>query len=197
MIVIIDNYDSFTYNLYQYFGELDPNIAVFRNDEITIQELEKLPLSHIVLSSGAGSPENAGVSGQVIATFAGKVPILGIGLGHLVIAKHYGAQIVPAKRIAHGKSMSFKHQGEQIFHGVKNPLKVTCYHSLIVEPESIPDELKVLAINNEAEIMAIRHQQDLVFGLQFHPEAIATECGKQVLHNFLNQELLGGGSCVA
>ncbi|MDI9419890.1 MAG: aminodeoxychorismate/anthranilate synthase component II [Firmicutes bacterium] len=197
MIVIIDNHGSFAYNLYQYLGEADPDIVVIRSDTVTVQELEKLPLSGIVLCSGAELPEDKAASNHVVTAFAGKVPILGVGFGHLAIAKHFSCAVVPAKRVIHGKCTLIYHQGDQIFHGIKSPLEVMCYHSLVVDPQSLPDELQVLAVTYEAEVMAIRHRRHLVFGLQFCPGSIATECGKQLLHNFLNHNLLGGGSCVA
>ncbi|MGB4614817.1 MAG: aminodeoxychorismate/anthranilate synthase component II [Limnochordia bacterium] len=197
MIVIIDNGGAFVYNLYQYFGEMDRHTAVIRSDEVVVQELEKIAPSCIVLSSGSGLPEDVGICSQVLAAFTGRIPILGIGFGHLAIARHIGAGIIPAKRIAHGKTTLIHHCGEQVFHGIKAPLKVTCYHSFVVEPKALPEVLQVLAVTTEGEVMAIRHRMHPVFGLQFHPEAIATECGTQILRNFLNLELIGGGNCVA
>jgi anthranilate synthase/aminodeoxychorismate synthase-like glutamine amidotransferase len=196
MIAIIDNYGSFTYNLYQAFGEINAETAVFASGEVTIEELQQLPIRAIVLSSGASTPDNTGIARQVLAAFAGSIPILGVGLGHLVIAEYYGASVVQAQRITHGKSIVIHHSGDPIFNGINNPFKAACYHSLIVKSDSVPDQLHVLAVADTGEVMAVRHREHLVFGLQFHPEGTATECGRQLLDNFLKLESLGGGSGV-
>ncbi|SHK32376.1 anthranilate synthase component II [Paramaledivibacter caminithermalis] len=185
MIVIIDNYDSFTYNLYQYIGEINPNIKVFRNDKVTIEELKKLDISHIVISPGPGTPKNSGISKNVIKEFGCNIPILGVCLGHQTIGEIYGCKITNAKELIHGKTSIIYHNGEDIFRGIKNPLKVTRYHSLIVDNHSDSDELIFTAKTEDGVIMALRHKIYPIFGVQFHPEAIATNSGKQIIENFL------------
>lgn len=185
MILIIDNYDSFTYNLFQYLGQL-AEVVVKRNDRITLSEIEELGPSHIVISPGPGRPEEAGISERVIEYFKGDIPILGICLGHQCIADVFGAKVIRAGNIYHGKtSLIYYSQEEGIFQGIENPLTATRYHSLIVEPESVPEELKVIARTGEGEIMAIRHLNYPVYGLQFHPESILTESGLAILKNFI------------
>lgn len=190
MIVMIDNYDSFVYNLYQYIGELNSNIIVVRNDRTTINKLKNIDISHIIISPGPGFPCNAGISEEVIKTFGKCIPILGVCLGHQAIAETYGAKIVHAEKILHGKASLIKHNGCGLFNEVKNPLKVIRYHSLIVDKESMPDCLEVTAVTEEGEIMGIRHKEYPVFGLQFHPESICTESGKQIIKNFLNIKIV-------
>lgn len=186
MIVIIDNYDSFTYNIYQYIGEINPDIKVFRNDRITISELEEMNISHIVISPGPGIPKNSGISKDVIKAFSSKIPILGICLGHQVMGEVYGCKIIKAKELVHGKTSMIFHDEMGIFSGIENPLKVTRYHSLIVDKNSDSNELYFTAKTNDGEIMALMHKRYPIFGLQFHPEAIATDHGKQIIRNFLN-----------
>lgn len=189
MILMIDNYDSFTYNLYQYVGEIYKDIKVVRNDKITIKDIEKMDLEGIIISPGPGTPDDAGISVEVIKNFAGVVPILGICLGHQSIAKAFGGEVVGADKIMHGKTSVIKHSGEELFEGVKNPLKVMRYHSLIADKEKLPESLKVTAETEDGVIMGIKHDKYKVYGLQFHPESYFTECGKKIIKNFL------GGIC--
>lgn len=186
MILLIDNYDSFTYNLYQYIGTFDGDILVARNDEITIEEIVKLNPSHIVLSPGPKSPLEAGICLEVIRQFAGKIPILGICLGHQCIGEAFGATVTHAKKICHGKKSPVKHDGSGIFSGIPSPLLVARYHSLSILAETIPDCLEVLAESDDKEIMAVRHRDFPIVGLQFHPESVYTEHGKRMIENFLN-----------
>ena len=186
MIAIIDNYDSFTYNLAQYLGELGPQISVFRNDTITVGELEDLNPSHIVISPGPGGPNEAGISNQVIRTLGSIYPILGVCLGHQCIGHVFGGQVVRASRLMHGKTSGIYHYGEGLFHGMPSPFEATRYHSLIVA-EPLPDELELTAFTNQGEVMGLRHRVHPVFGVQFHPESILTTQGKQILRNFLGE----------
>lgn len=186
MILMIDNYDSFTYNLVQYLGELGEDLKVFRNDQITIPEIEKLKPSRIVISPGPGTPADAGISKDAIKAFAGKIPILGVCLGEQSIAEVFGGKVLRAKRLMHGKTSEIHHDGKTIFIGLPNPFTATRYHSLIVEKESLPDCFEVSAKADEDEIMGIRHKEFKVEGVQFHPESILTSAGKQLLGNFLN-----------
>jgi len=185
MLLMIDNYDSFTYNLVQYFGELGEAIEVFRNDKISIAEIEKLKPETIVISPGPGTPRDAGVSLEVIHHCAGKIPILGVCLGHQCIGEAFGGRIISAPRLMHGKISLIFHDGKGIFHGLPTPFEATRYHSLIVEKESIPRCLEICAWTDEQEIMGIRHRDTLVVGVQFHPESILTKEGKKLLKNFL------------
>lgn len=185
MIVIIDNYDSFTYNLYQYIGEINPDIRVFRNDKITIKELQNMNISHIVISPGPGTPKDSGISKDVIKTFGSKIPILGICLGHQTLGEVYGCEIIKAKELVHGKTSMVFHDEMGIFSGIENPIKATRYHSLIVDKNSNSNELFFTAKTSDGEIMALMHKKHPIFGLQFHPEAIATNHGKQIIENFL------------
>ncbi len=185
MIVIIDNYDSFTYNLYQYVGEINPNIKVFRNDGVTIKELKAMDISHIIISPGPGTPKDSGISKEVIREFGSRIPILGVCLGHQTIGEIYGCEVIKAKELVHGKTSMVYHDEMGLFKGVKNPLKATRYHSLVVDNTSICDELYFTAKTSDGEIMALMHKKHLVFGVQFHPEAIATSNGKQIIRNFL------------
>ena len=186
MIAIIDNYDSFTYNLAQYLGELGAQISVFRNDTITVGELEDLNPSHIVISPGPGGPNEAGISNQVIRTLGSIYPILGVCLGHQCIGHVFGGQVVRAPRLMHGKTSAIYHYGEGLFHGLPSPFEATRYHSLIVA-EPLPDELTLTAFTNQGEIMGLRHRVHPVFGVQFHPESFLTTHGKQILRNFLGE----------
>ena len=187
---MIDNYDSFTYNLVQYFGELGADVRVYRNDQISVAEIEKLAPEKIVISPGPCTPNEAGVSVETIKTFAGRVPILGVCLGHQSIGQAFGGRIVHAGEIMHGKTSMIHHRDEGVFHGLSNPLEATRYHSLVIEKESLPDCLEVTAWTGSAdgtidEIMGVRHREMPVEGVQFHPESILTEHGHDMLKNFL------------
>ncbi|MGX8178831.1 anthranilate synthase component II [Exiguobacterium artemiae] len=184
MIVLIDNYDSFTYNLVQYFGELGQEIRVFRNDAITIEEIEALAPDHLVISPGPCTPNEAGISLEAIRYFAGRLPILGVCLGHQAIGQVFGGKVVRAKTLMHGKVSLLTHDGSGMFTGIEQETPVTRYHSLVVERESFPDALTMTA-EAEGEIMALRHKELPIVGVQFHPEAILTRDGKQMLKNFL------------
>jgi len=186
MIIVIDNYDSFTYNLVQYLGELGAELKVFRNDEVTVGEIAKLRPERILISPGPGQPAAAGISEAVIREFAGQLPILGVCLGHQAIGEVFGGQIVRASRIMHGKTSEIQHDGRTIFKGLPNPFTATRYHSLVVEKASLPDTLEVSAWTKEGEIMGLRHKQFKVEGVQFHPESILTSSGKLLLQNFLS-----------
>jgi anthranilate synthase component 2 len=185
MLLLIDNYDSFTYNLYQLIGGIYPNIKVIRNDELTILEIKKLPLKKIVLSPGPGRPSDSGICPHIIKTFYDKIPILGICLGHQAIYEVFGGRISYANKIMHGKASSIKTPDEKIFKGLPKEIKIARYHSLAGMFKSLPDELEVLA-EADGEIMAIKHKKFPVYGLQFHPESILTDGGKIILKNFLS-----------
>ncbi len=184
MLVVIDNYDSFTYNLVQYLGELGAEIRVYRNDAITLPELEALQPSHIVISPGPGDPEDGGISNEVIRSQHSRVPILGVCLGHQCIAHVFGGQVVRAPRLMHGKTSVIYHTGQGIFSNLPSSFTATRYHSLIVA-EPLPAELKVTAFTAEGEVMGLRHRDYPTFGVQFHPESILTPEGKGLLKNFL------------
>ncbi|MBI1884447.1 MAG: aminodeoxychorismate/anthranilate synthase component II [Chlamydiae bacterium] len=188
MLLVIDNYDSFTYNLVQYFGELGQDPKVFRNDEITVSEIEKLHPQWIVISPGPCTPHEAGISSEVIRSLGGKIPILGVCLGHQCIGEVYGGQIVRAPRLMHGKTSLIHHDGKGLFQGIKNPFEATRYHSLVIEPKSVPSVLEVTAKTDQNEIMAVRHRSLPVWGVQFHPESILTKEGKKLLNNFLGMK---------
>lgn len=185
MILMIDNYDSFTYNLVQYLGELGEELKVFRNDEISLSGIKRLKPHRIVISPGPGRPDEAGLSNQIIKTFAPKIPILGVCLGHQCIGQVFGGRVVQAKRLMHGKTSRIYHQGDGIFKGIENPFTATRYHSLLVERSTFPKALEITAETREKEIMGLRHRQYPVFGVQFHPESILTSEGKHLLKNFL------------
>jgi para-aminobenzoate synthetase component II len=185
MVVMIDNFDSFTYNLVQYLMVLHSDVAVFRNNAITVDELEEMKPETIVISPGPCTPHEAGVSLEIVHHFKDKVPILGICLGHQVIGQAFGARVVQAIQPVHGKVHSIQHEGTGVFAGLRNPLMVTRYHSLVLERTSLPYELEVTAATKEGEIMGIRHRSLPVEGVQFHPEAILTEMGMELLNNFL------------
>jgi para-aminobenzoate synthetase component 2 len=187
MILVIDNYDSFTYNLVQYIGELGGEPAVYRNDKITVKEIGDLSLDAMIISPGPGRPDDAGISKKVIEKFAGKVPILGVCLGHQCIAEVYGAQVVQGDRIMHGKVSDIYHNGKDIFKGIPSPFTATRYHSLVVKPGTLKDPLELTAWTDEEEIMGLRHKDMKVWGVQFHPESILTEKGKDILKNFLEE----------
>ena len=186
MILLIDNYDSFTYNLYQYMGIFNDDIKVVRNDKITIEEIKALAPERIVLSPGPKSPKEAGICIDAVREFYDKIPILGICLGHQSIGEAFGATVSYAKKIFHGKQSEITHTGDSVFTGIDSPIKVARYHSLAVQKEGLPDCLRILAETNDGEIMAMRHKEYPVVGLQFHPESIYTEHGKRMLENFIN-----------
>lgn len=186
MILLIDNYDSFTYNLYQYIGIFTEDIKVVRNDKITLEEIEEMKPERIVLSPGPKSPKEAGICMDVVKHFYNKIPILGICLGHQCIGEAMGGRVSYAKALFHGKQSTITHEGISIFTGINSPIKVARYHSLAVKQESLPECLEVLAETEDGEIMAMRHRKYPVVGLQFHPESIYTEHGKRLIENFLN-----------
>ena len=185
MILMIDNYDSFTYNLVQYFGELGAEVKVVRNDEITVDEAVRLKPTQIVISPGPCAPDQAGISLAAIGRFAGAIPILGVCLGHQAIGQAYGGRVVKAKRVMHGKVSNLRHDGKGVFAGIPSNFAATRYHSLAVERESLPACLEVSAESEEGEIMGLRHRTLPVEGVQFHPEALLTEHGHAMLKNFL------------
>ena len=190
MLLMIDNYDSFTYNLVQYFGELGQKVNVYRNDEITVDEIEKLKPRHVVISPGPCTPNEAGISLELIEKLAGKIPILGVCLGFQAIAQAFGGNIIGAQRIMHGKVSPIHHTGKGVFKGLKNPLNATRYHSLVAEQSTLPECLEVTAwTNNDSgnieEIMGVQHKTLAIEGVQFHPESILTEHGHQMLNTFL------------
>ena len=185
MILMIDNYDSFTYNLVQYLGELGETLVVKRNDAITAKGVARLKPSAIVISPGPGRPSDAGVSNELIRTFAGKIPILGVCLGHQCIEEVFGGEVVRAKRPMHGKTSKIYHANAGVLKGLPNPFEATRYHSLIVKRETLPDSLAVTGWTAEREIMALQHKRFPVYGVQFHPESILTAAGKELLKNFL------------
>lgn len=186
MILLIDNYDSFTYNLYQYMGIFNDDIKVVRNDKITIEEIKALAPERIVLSPGPKSPKEAGICIDAVRKFYDKIPILGICLGHQSIGEAFGATVSYAKKIFHGKQSEITHTSDSVFTGIDSPIKVARYHSLAVKKEGLPDCLRILAETDDGEIMAMRHKEYPVVGLQFHPESIYTEHGKRMLENFIN-----------
>ncbi len=192
MLLMIDNYDSFTYNLVQYFGELGADVRVFRNDQISVEEIEVLAPKHIVISPGPCTPNEAGISIAAIKHFAGKIPILGVCLGHQSIGQAFGGKIVHAKQIMHGKTSMVKHKSVGVFKGLANPFVATRYHSLVIERETLPECLEITAWTEAAEgeideIMGVRHKELAVEGVQFHPESILTQHGHDMLKNFLEQ----------
>ena len=185
MIVMIDNYDSFTYNLVQYLGDLGEELVVYRNDQITPRRVKALHPSSIVISPGPGSPKDAGVSNELIRTFAGAIPTLGVCLGHQCIGEVFGGEVVRARRPMHGKISPIYHDRSALYAGLPNPFEATRYHSLIVRREDFPKELVITAWTQEREIMGLRHARWPVYGVQFHPESILTKVGKDLLRNFL------------
>jgi anthranilate synthase/aminodeoxychorismate synthase-like glutamine amidotransferase len=187
MILMIDNYDSFTYNLVQYLGALGADIKVYRNDKITVEKIKRLKPKKIVISPGPGRPEDAGISCRVIKEFSGKIPILGVCLGHQCIGYVYGGRIVGAKKLMHGKTSMIYHNKKDIFRGIPNPFEATRYHSLIVERKSLPECLEIIAWTRDSEIMGLKHKQYPLWGVQFHPESILTKAGKNILANFLKE----------
>jgi anthranilate synthase component 2 len=186
MILVIDNYDSFTYNIVQYLGELGADIQVVRNDEVTVEDILKKKPDHILISPGPCSPKEAGISVEVIQKLAGKVPILGVCLGHQSIGYAFGGDVVRAKNLMHGKTSQIRHDGKGVFKGLPNPFTATRYHSLVIKKETLPKDLLVTATSEDGEIMGVRHKTLPVEGVQFHPESILTESGKALLKNFLD-----------
>ena len=187
MILLIDNYDSFVYNLAQFLGELGAKILVKRNDKIGIKEINKLKPSSIIISPGPGTPKETGICPTIVSHFAGKIPILGVCLGHQTVGMVFGGKIIRSNRVVHGKASKIYHKGETIFSGIENPFYATRYHSLIVERRSLPDCLKLTAWTKDGIIMGIRHKRFNVEGIQFHPESILTKKGKDILSNFLKR----------
>lgn len=189
MILVIDNYDSFTYNLVQYLGELGEEVTVRRNDEIDLEGISALSPDHILISPGPCTPNEAGITLAVIERFKGEIPIFGVCLGHQAIGQAFGGKVIRAERLMHGKTSPIHHQGESVFAGLPSPFTATRYHSLIVERETLPDDLEITAETAEGEIMGLRHKQYAVEGVQFHPESIITDHGHQILRNFLNRKV--------
>jgi len=186
MILVIDNYDSFTYNLVQYLGELGAEMRVFRNDEITVEQAVALNPEKVLVSPGPCTPKEAGISCDIIREFGSRLPVFGVCLGHQSIGDVYGGKVIRADRLMHGKTSPMIHEGESVFKGLPNPFDATRYHSLIVERESLPDCLKITAWTAEGEIMGVQHKEHPVHGVQFHPESILTVEGKKLMQNFLD-----------
>ncbi|MGQ0645444.1 MAG: anthranilate synthase component II [Elusimicrobiota bacterium] len=190
MILMVDNYDSFTYNIVQYLGELGEDVKVVRNDEMDASDVEKMAPSHIVVSPGPCTPKEAGVSVDVIRRYGGKVPILGVCLGHQSLGYAFGGKVVRAGKLMHGKTSKIQHDRKTVFQGLGNPFTATRYHSLVVERASLPDELEISAESEDGEIMGLRHRRlPCLEGVQFHPESILTEHGKDLLKNFINMRI--------
>ncbi len=185
MILMIDNYDSFTYNLVQYLGEMGEELKVIRNDQITVAQIKKLKPKRIVISPGPGNPSEAGISNAVIRELGPKIPLLGVCLGHQCIGEVFGGKVIGAGRLMHGKTSPILHDGKGIFKNIDNPFTATRYHSLLVERKSLPKVLEITAETKEKEIMGLRHKQFPIYGVQFHPESILTQPGKDILRNFL------------
>jgi para-aminobenzoate synthetase component II len=185
MLVMIDNYDSFTYNLVQYFGELGEDVQVYRNDKITIEEIESLHPQRLVISPGPCTPKEAGVSVDAIRHFAGRLPLLGVCLGHQSLAAAFGGEVIRAERLMHGKTSMIHHDGKTVFRNLPNPFEATRYHSLIVKRSTLPDCFEISAETAEGEVMGMRHRTLGIEGVQFHPESILTTSGKDLLRNFL------------
>ena len=185
MLLLLDNYDSFTYNLAQYLGQLGQTLEVRRNDQITLDEIESLAPERIVISPGPGIPQNAGITIALIRRFAGKIPILGVCLGHQAIGHAFGGRVIRAPQLFHGKTSEIRHDGKTIFRGLPQPFTATRYHSLIVERRGLPKELEISAETSDGLIMGLRHRKLLVEGVQFHPESVLTDAGIQILRNFL------------
>ena len=185
MIVIIDNYDSFTYNLYQYIGEINKDVCVYRNDEITLDELEALIPSHLVISPGPGYPQDAGISIEAIKRFGSRIPVLGVCLGHQAIGAAFGGNIIHAEELVHGKAYEINIHGGKLFEDIPSRIYAARYHSLVVDRKTIPKELTITAQTFDGEIMALQHRTFPIYGVQFHPESILTPDGKKILSNFL------------
>ncbi len=185
MIFMIDNYDSFTFNLVQYLQELGQKVVVRRNDAVSVEKIARQKPAALVISPGPGRPQEAGISVDAVRYFTGRIPILGVCLGHQAVAAAFGATIGPARRLMHGKVSQVQHDGKRIYRGLENPFEATRYHSLAVLPDTVPDVLRVTATCEDREIMGLRHRRHPVEGVQFHPESILTIAGKRMLHNFL------------
>jgi anthranilate synthase/aminodeoxychorismate synthase-like glutamine amidotransferase len=192
MILMIDNYDSFTYNLVQYLGEMGEDLRIYRNDELTVDEAAALNPECLIVSPGPCTPREAGISVPLIRALAGRVPILGVCLGHQCIGEAFGGEIVRAERLMHGKTSPIRHTGAGVFRGLPSPFEATRYHSLVIRRETLPDCLEITADTDPGEIMGIRHRQFALEGVQFHPESILTEHGKDLLRNFLADARAGG-----
>jgi anthranilate synthase component 2 len=188
MLLMIDNYDSFTYNLVQYLGELGEEVVVYRNDEITLEKIAALKPEHIVISPGPCTPNEAGVSVPLIKRFAGEIPVLGVCLGHQSIGQAFGGKIVHAKQLMHGKTSNIHHTQQGVFRNLPSPFHATRYHSLVIERASLPDCLEITAWTDDGEIMGVRHKSLRIEGVQFHPESILTEHGHDLLRNFLREQ---------
>jgi anthranilate synthase/aminodeoxychorismate synthase-like glutamine amidotransferase len=189
VILVIDNYDSFTYNLVQYLGELGQKVRVVRNDEISVADVVRLNPTHILVSPGPCTPKEAGISVEVIRAYGGKLPILGVCLGHQSLGYAFGGKIIRAKKLMHGKTSQIKHDGKGVFKGLKNPFTATRYHSLVIEKKTCPKDLLITATSEDGEIMGVRHRTlPALEGVQFHPESILTEGGKALLRNFLSRK---------
>jgi len=186
VILMIDNYDSFTYNLVQYMGELGAELEVYRNDQIAIDEIEQRAPSKIVISPGPCTPSKAGISKEVVRHFAGKIPLLGVCLGHQSVAEAFGGEIIKARKLMHGKTSMIQHDGKTVFQGLPNPFEATRYHSLVVNRKTLPDCFEITAESDDGEIMGIRHKELVIEGVQFHPESILTVYGKDLLKNFID-----------
>lgn len=186
MLLLIDNYDSFTYNLVQYFGELGQQCHVIRNDSISVDEIESIAPTAVVISPGPCTPNEAGISVSAVQQYAGQLPILGVCLGHQSICQAFGGEIVRAERVMHGKTSEIYHQGNGLFNLIENPFSATRYHSLVAQNDSLPDALEVVAWTSEGIIMGVKHKQHHVYGVQFHPESFLTTCGRDILRNFLS-----------
>ncbi len=185
MVLVIDNYDSFTYNLVQYLGEMQVKMAIHRNDEISIDQIRALSPERILISPGPCSPKESGLSNEIIRTFSSQIPTLGVCLGHQCIGHVFGGNVIVNYRMMHGKTSLIKHNGKDLFDGMPNPFPATRYHSLVIERSSLPNCLEIIAETEEGEIMGVRHKQLPIWGVQFHPESILTESGRQILSNFL------------
>ena len=185
MLLMIDNYDSFTYNLVQYFGELGADLEVYRNDEITIDQIKRKKPDRLVVSPGPSNPNNAGISLEIFKKLSGKMPIMGVCLGHQCMGQSFGGKIIRAKKLMHGKTSHITHNGKDLFKGLKNPFEATRYHSLVVEKKSLPDCFEITAESEDKEIMGLCHKELPLWGVQFHPESILTISGKKLLKNFL------------
>ena len=191
MLLMIDNYDSFTYNLVQYFGELGERVTVYRTDQLTLNDVDALAPSHVVISPGPCTPNEAGISVDLVREYGARIPILGVCLGHQSIAQAYGGNIVRAPTLMHGKTSMISHEGESLFGEIPTPFQATRYHSLVVEESSLPDCFEITARADDGEIMGIAHRAHPVVGVQFHPESILTQYGHKMLHNFLQSESAG------
>ena len=191
MLLMIDNYDSFTYNLVQYFGELGERVTVYRNDQLTLNDVDALAPSHVVISPGPCTPNEAGISVDLVREYGARIPILGVCLGHQSIVQAYGGNIVRAPTLMHGKTSMISHEGESLFGEIPTPFQATRYHSLVVEESSLPDCFEITARADDGEIMGIAHRAHPVVGVQFHPESILTQYGHKMLHNFLQSESAG------